>query len=134
VWANQLPRMSSVSQSRSAVKQTGDRVTLPSNECHPTSPFIASANTTFQSITAVSQLQDADNANTNRGNGNEASNETDDEGNGIGNTQNITDVEIKALLLAETPVRQIAARMRGRMQKRLERIEAIKATLGISTT
>lgn len=41
----------------------------------------------------------------------------------------LSDDDITALLLAETPVRQIAARLRGRMQKRLERIAAIRARL-----
>lgn len=41
----------------------------------------------------------------------------------------LSDAEITALLLAETPIRQIPAWLRGRMQKRLERIAAIRARL-----
>lgn len=41
----------------------------------------------------------------------------------------MTDDEIKVLLAAKTPVRHIAARLRGRMQKRLKRIAAIRALM-----
>lgn len=41
----------------------------------------------------------------------------------------VSDDEIKALLAANTPVRHIAARLRGRMQKRLKRIAAVRALI-----
>ncbi len=49
----------------------------------------------------------------------------------IGNATGLTDDQIKSLLLSKTPVRQIAMRLRGRMQKRLERIAGVRAGFSV---
>lgn len=51
------------------------------------------------------------------------------EGNATGSSQDLTDEEIIAFLVAKTPTRQIAARMRGRMQRRLWRIDAVRSAM-----
>ncbi|NTU85943.1 MAG: hypothetical protein HGA45_42550, partial [Chloroflexales bacterium] len=78
---------------------------------------------------SVSADTDADNGVLMAGNAPQADTTPADPASPMGNAHSLSDEEIKALLLADTPVRRIAARLRGRMQQRLERIAAIRARL-----
>lgn len=84
---------------------------------------------TQSSNIVVSAHSDADIEVPASGNGHDAGNNKDQHYGSSGNAPGLSDDEIKALLVANTPVRKIAARLRGRMQKRLERIAAVKARL-----
>lgn len=79
--------------------------------------------------TAVSPACDADTGVTEAGNASNAGNDPDQLGLTADTADSLSDDEITALLLAETPVCQIASRLRERMQKRLERIAALRARL-----
>ncbi|NTU82123.1 MAG: cell division protein FtsK [Chloroflexales bacterium] len=89
----------------------------------------AQVQTVSRDDTNVSPGCDAATDGTELGNASDAGNAPDALGMITDTADTLSDDAITTLLLAETPVRQIAARLRGRMQKRLARIAAIRARL-----
>jgi DNA segregation ATPase FtsK/SpoIIIE, S-DNA-T family len=135
-WLAQLPdaskkadEVSRVSWAATATASASVAVTLPGTSAQPARHDARAEQPGHAVTTGVSAHQDAGNAmgSAERRSGNGGS--IASEGNAAGNGQDLTDEEIIDLLLANTPTRQIAARMRGRMQRRLRRIDGVRAAM-----
>jgi hypothetical protein len=130
-WLAQLPSaVSSVSPRN--VRPAPTMAAVTGTAMHGPSAMMARHEAvTLLGDTAVSPRIDADNNVDQMDNGNADGREPDDADSTAGNATGLSDDEIKSLLLSKTPVRQIAMRLRGRMQKRLERIAGVRAGFSV---